>query len=318
MAGEHRPTRLLNPLTCTCSNPRPLIDSDGRAFAVLAGQPNDPTYAEDCERAYDAITGEGNAANFQRKEGRGRRGDFAGVTVGVSHGKGTTEPVNLQHPIRREMLDRLLANQSIKRLAAFHSGEQFFDSCSAAANILPASFQLWAPNTYRYFQDNLEQLWQTHPHLNRNFAKSVFPCATFNFGPNVWTFKHRDVLNCPFGWCAVQALGNFDHRRSGHMILWELKLIIEFPSGSTILIPSATITHSNIPIAEGDARASFTQFCAGGLFRYVDNGFRTEKALAEQDPEEYQRILSLKETRWQMGLGLFSTINELLAPLGTS
>lgn len=75
----------------------------------------------------------------------------------------------------------------------------------------------------------------------------------------MWTFKHKDVRNCPFVWCAIQALGRFDPRKGGHLVLWDLKLIIEFPP---VLIPFATLTHSNIPVADGDVRASFTQYTA--------------------------------------------------------
>ncbi|KIK51794.1 hypothetical protein GYMLUDRAFT_979975 [Collybiopsis luxurians FD-317 M1] len=46
--------------------------------------------------------------------------------------------------------------------------------------------------------------------------------------------------------------GRFDQTRSGQLILWELKLVIDFPHASTILIPSAVITHSNIPIHPND------------------------------------------------------------------
>jgi hypothetical protein len=150
------------------------------------------------------------------------------------------------------------------------------------------------------------------PHLRRNFINSPFPAAAFNFGPNVWTFKHRDRLNCPFGWCAIQALGHFDPKVGGHLILWDLKMVIEFPPGALILIPSATIMHSNIPVQQGDRRVSFTQFCPGGLFRYVDNGFRTETELATEDPTAYALMVEMKKSRWKMGLGLFSTLDSLL------
>lgn len=144
------------------------------------------------------------------------------------------------------------------------------------------------------------------------FTKSVFSSATFNFGPNVWTYKHRDILNLPFGWCAVLALGLFDPTKGGHLVLWDLELIIEFPAGATILLPSATIAHSNIPVQAGDSRASFTQYTGGGLLRYIDNGFRTEAELQEEDAEEYARRCAEKDGRWEMGLGLFSTIDEIL------
>ncbi|KAJ7104987.1 hypothetical protein C8R44DRAFT_834506 [Mycena epipterygia] len=133
------------------------------------------------------------------------------------------------------------------------------------------------------------------------FAKSVFSSATFNFGPNVWTYKHRDSSQSPLRLV-----------RRGHLVLWDLELIIEFPAGATILLPSATIAHSNIPVQAGDSRASFTQYTGGGLLRYIDNGFRTEAELQEEDPEEYARRCAEKDGRWEMGLGLFSTIDEIL------
>jgi hypothetical protein len=106
--------------------------------------------------------------------------------------------------------------------------------------------------------------------------------------------------------CTVQALGDFNPKEGGHIILWELKLVIEFPPGALILIPSATITHSNLPVGAGEHRASFTQYTGGGLFRYVDNGFRTEKELAEQDPEEYARVCEQKAGQWEMGNGTWT------------
>jgi hypothetical protein len=118
-------------------------------------------------------------------------------------------------------------------------------------------------------------------------------------------------MNCPFGWCAIQALGNFNPKLGGHLILWELEMIVEFPPGALIFIPSATITHSNIPVAAGESRSSFTQYAQGGLFRYVDNGFRLQQQLERDDSLEYKRIMALKESRWKIGLGLFSKLEEL-------
>ncbi|KAJ7185117.1 hypothetical protein B0H12DRAFT_1040432, partial [Mycena haematopus] len=123
---------------------------------------------------------------------------------------------------------------------------------------------------------------------------------------------HRDVCNLPFGWCAVQSLGQFDATKGGHLILWDLKLVVEFPAGALILLPSATIAHSNVLAEGGEERISFTQFSAGGLFRFVDNGFRTQEQLATEDPEEYRRVMKSKDSRWESGLRLFSTVDELM------
>jgi hypothetical protein len=147
------------------------------------------------------------------------------------------------------------------------------------------------------------------PELKRNFLKSVFTNAALNF-LRVRCKKHKDVLNCPFGWCGIQALGNFDHTKGGHLILWELCLVVEFPPGALILIPSASITHSNTPVSKDEMRHSFTQYCAGALFRYVDYGFRKEADLKKEDPEKFEEILSKREGRWEEGLSLFSKLED--------
>lgn len=116
--------------------------------------------------------------------------------------------------------------------------------------------------------------------------------------------------------CAIQALGDFDPTLGGHLVLWEVKKVVEFPPASLILIPSATITHSNTPIQHGETQTSFTQFCAGALFRYVDNGFRTEAMLATEDPILYNQMCKEKEGRWEMGLGLLSRLGDLLKSAG--
>jgi len=173
---------------------------------------------------------------------------------------------------------------------------------------------LWNPHLHRYYLRYLETLLEKMPELQRIFNGSAFPATAFNFGPNVWTRKHRDVLSCPFGWCTIQALGRFDPTKGGHLILWELGLVVEFPPGSLILIPSATLTHSNTPIAEGDVRASFTQYCPGGLFRFVDYGFRKEQGLKTQDPALYEEVCRLRPERWKMGLNLLSKKDDLFPP----
>lgn len=120
----------------------------------------------------------------------------------------------------------------------------------------------------------MKELYGRHPHLTPIFSNSVFACAAFNFGPRAICLPHRDAMNLAFGWCAVTALGSFDHTKGGHLVLPELKLAIQFPAGSTLFIPSALFTHYNLPIAEEECRSSFTQFSAGNLFRWIAYGFQ--------------------------------------------
>ncbi|KAF8147410.1 hypothetical protein K438DRAFT_1626191 [Mycena galopus ATCC 62051] len=272
------------------STARPIVDCHGRIIAALVGQPDKAGYAASAREAFKAKCREREAAQFAASQHR--CGLFPAAHCGLMYSKGQSVP-SWMHTLLTQCL---LSNKHIRRMAIFAS----------------ASFALWAPKVYEYYEAHDRALRRRHPDLKRNFNFSVFSCATFNFGPDVWTFRHRDVLNVPFGMCAVQALGDFNATKGGHLILWDLKLVIGFPSGATILLPSATIEHSNIPLIDHHTCPSFTQYTGGGLLRYVDNGFRTESQLAEEDPQEYERLASLKDTRWQFGLSMLSTVDELL------
>ncbi|KAF9491825.1 hypothetical protein BDN71DRAFT_1397732, partial [Pleurotus eryngii] len=233
--------------------PRPLVDCAGRVFAVLAGRPRDKSFDCDCETAYNSMSSE--LCNFKPKESEltHRRGDFPAFAVGVSYRNGQMELSRLaagENGPNAEALNRLLASQPIQRLAAYGN----------------SAFQLWAPKLHLYYHDHVKQMYQALPSLRRNFSCSVFPCATFNFGPNACCFKHRDTQNLAFGWCSITALGRFDHTKGGHLVLWDAKLIVEFPPHSTILIPSSTVLHSNIEVCSSEERASVTRYCSGGIF----------------------------------------------------
>ncbi|KAF8176653.1 hypothetical protein K438DRAFT_1908668 [Mycena galopus ATCC 62051] len=252
------------------STPRPLLDCNGRIIAVLAGRPAGEDYRAAAAAAFCAIRDAGAEARFPASMRKHRRGLFAAINVGLSYGKGQQVPSWLHNEEYDALADGLLANSYLNRLASFAD----------------SAFALWAPRLYAHYRGHDAALRHRHPHLRRPFERSVFFCAAVNFGPNVWTFRHRDVLNLAFGWCAVQALGNFDATKGGHLVLWDLELVVEFPAGALILLPSATIAHSNVPVQPGEERASFTQFSAGGIFRYIDNGFQTPRVWKNVNSQE--------------------------------
>ncbi|KJA25612.1 hypothetical protein HYPSUDRAFT_134699, partial [Hypholoma sublateritium FD-334 SS-4] len=174
-------------------------------------------------------------------------------------------------------------------------------------------FATWAPNVYRHYKGHMDSLFEKMPHLRRIFGrKCVFACVAFNFGPRVCTASHRDQLNLPYGWCGIFAIGSFDSKLGGHLVLDDLKKIIEFPAGSLILIPSATLTHRNTPVQAYETRLSFTLFSAGGLFRFVDNGFQTEKDLRKKNPNQYTKMMAEKKVRWRVGCSLWSKLDDLV------
>ena len=125
-------------------------------------------------------------------------------------------------------------------------------------------------------------------------------------------FDQTNPGNLPFGWCAITALGSFDFKHGGHFVLWDLHLVIKFPPGLTILIPSASLHHGNTAIQTGEKRYSFTQYTAGGIFRWVEQGFqKSSEWYSSLSKEEKSAEHRKGDERWAMGVGLFSKLSSL-------
>lgn len=69
--------------------------------------------------------------------------------------------------------------------------------------------------------------------------------------------------------------------------------------------------HGNIGIQPGETRLSFTQYTSGGLFRYVDYGFRSWKALQVEDKEVADEWDAKRGSRWMEQLAFFSKEEEV-------
>ena len=80
--------------------------------------------------------------------------------------------------------------------------------------------------------------------------------------------------------CVITSGGDYDPVKGRHLIIFPLKLVIEFLPGSTISLPSVTMPHGNTPIATGEVHMSITQYCVGGLLQWVTYGFQSAKSLA--------------------------------------
>lgn len=83
-----------------------------------------------------------------------------------------------------------------------------------------------------------------HPYLSHIFdhEQSIFVACT------VSTCYHCNHLNLGPGACPIFAISDFDHTKGSHLVLWDLKLVIKFSLGSLIIILSALLKHSNVPI----------------------------------------------------------------------
>lgn len=283
----------------------PILDQKRRVIAVLVGCPGNGVGHSGVTRewqrlnelACQALEDARSKLTFSSKEKVHRRGRFPALGVGISHGSGQTRPGNLHHSSHNmAILQQLLANEAFIRLSGFVIG----------------AFGTWAPKLHAYYVETLNKLLKHDPNLFLNFANGVWAAATFNFGPKTVCFKHKDCANLPHGWCGITALGNFNPNLGGHIIFWQLGLIIQFPPASSILVPSASVDHQNVPIGADERRYSFTQYTAGALFRWAEHGFQKEEEyLGSLTAKGREQELKRMSEMMKKGLNMFSTIDEL-------
>ncbi|KAJ7197840.1 hypothetical protein GGX14DRAFT_573992 [Mycena pura] len=278
----------------------PLLDSQRRVIAILGGTPRD-------HAGWKTVT-DGAALLLEERQSRleltpealhhrRARDAFPAIARGVAHGGGRLEPGEVrQNAMNTRLTDELLAHEFFQRVMAFASSLML----------------LWAPLLSAYYQANNALLRAWKPSMRWNCVNSVFAACTFNFGPRAITAPHLDFANLAWGWCSVTALGNFDPDFGGHLILWDLHLVVRFPPGSTLLIPSALIRHSNVPIRRHEKRSSVTQYTAGSLFRWVRNGCMTDDAFQNSASAEEKLARAAEDAqRWEEGVKMFSVVDDL-------
>lgn len=129
----------------------------------------------------------------------------------------------------------------------------------------------------------MKALREHQPSLRPNLSNSAYPCITFNLGPQTVCNAHNDSTNYPGVPCAITPLGTFDPDEGGELVFYDYKLIVRFPPASTALLSSAGVRHGNKPIRKGEKRYSVTQFCVGGLKRWVRHGFRPASHLSDEE-----------------------------------
>lgn len=295
----------------------PVTDRSGRVAVVLSGNPDDSSWAGLNAEGMGVIELARPQLSLSKKAKKHRRGNFGAVAFGISHGGGQVAPGNLkQEGLNEDIMSKVMHSRPFERFAGHGSSESFY---SLMGPLTDCSFEevlaAWHPELHSHYRQNLDALLASDPKLVRNYPHSVFACATVNFGPRTQCFKHRDCANLPFGMCAITALGSFDHTKGGHLILWELGLVIEFPAGSTILIPSAVVSHCNTVIGPTETRYSFTQYSAGSLFRWVEHGCKLDgEYLSQLTEEEIAADKERNASRWAHGVSMLSFLDKIRSP----
>nr|VWO94421.1 Mitogen activated protein kinase kinase [Ganoderma boninense] len=275
----------------------PILSADEHVLSSLVGRPDDENWDKEVNVAISDLFEEFRGVyHLQAKEKVHRRAgagsSFPAVSVGISYGGGQQRVGNLAHsPHNRAALSALLRSTPLLRIA----------------NFADFALRMTAPDLHDFYADTLEEVCKGNPSLSPNFPNNAFAGATLNLGPRTATCIHTDHYNHPGGMCAITALGNYDYKVRGQLVLKKLKLIIRFPPGSTILIPSALVPHGNIPVAQHERRYSFTQYFAGGIFRWVECGHQTQHSFLSSGGQ-FKRT---GKRRWEESVNRLSTWTQL-------
>ncbi|KZP33928.1 hypothetical protein FIBSPDRAFT_943028 [Athelia psychrophila] len=235
--------------------PIPILDEIRHVFTVCISQPDNTGWGDVSRNAAADFAAAHDTCKFPSGCRKHRRGEFPVLAVSFSYGSG--QKVSPWEP------------------------RQF-----------TRAFAFWNPRLHTYYHDHRGRLFRHHPRLEHNFDNSVFACATVNFGLQTCCYPHTNTNNLPFSLCAVTTLGDCIEL-GGHLVLWDLKVVIEFP-----------------PVKQ-DVLLVYA-ICGGGLFRWVDHGYQTEKAhQAGWSAAEKKEEAAIRVHRWEEGNKLFSTLEEL-------
>ncbi|KAJ7821545.1 hypothetical protein B0H14DRAFT_2371257, partial [Mycena olivaceomarginata] len=275
-----------------------IVDPKGHIIGVLINPPvPGQQWAEVVEvataamhAAWEKMMFPAGAYHHRRAMGEG----FPTAACGFAFGGGRQEVGNIKASSQTNVvvMDELMEDPSIGRMATYPILKQLFCEAGNLAYFAAVSFTLL----------------QKNPRLHRTWVRSPFAAVTFNLGPVSVSPPHVDGGNKADGMCLVGALGDFNPDHGGHLVCWDYDLIICFPPGCSIPIPSAVVTHSNTPIQDGEERFSLIQYSAGGLFCWIANSFcsdldwqasATSEELARREEERQTHcVTALMKFTW--------------------
>ncbi|KAJ7483692.1 hypothetical protein B0H11DRAFT_1723218, partial [Mycena galericulata] len=170
----------------------------------------------------------------------------------------------------------------------------------------------FAPRLHSYVDQARETLLHHDPTLCDNITGGAYPSVEFYLG-SPESPPRLDDLDMMWAWRALTALGVYNPRWGGELILWDEKKVIQFPPGATFLFPAAFMRYSFTQVRMLERQYAFSQYAQAGLFRYIDNGFKSEMNFeATAWRAEYESRERAKDARVVRALGMYSLVNEVV------
>lgn len=211
-----------------------IIDDENRIVAVLVGRPvGKPDWPQVVAGLEAAVNRLETAAKFSADECDHRRGPFPAKDFGVSHGGGQTVRFHFIHTTM--CADALYVKHPSTLNLGSERNKCAIDAFRADPNVIRAAgfansaFACYAPKMYQRYCKYFTGLREKDPSLKWNFPNSVFPAVTANTGKAAASYDHIDYANAAAGWCSITSAGTFDPKKGGHLILFDINKVVEFP-----------------------------------------------------------------------------------------
>ncbi|KAJ7184056.1 hypothetical protein C8R46DRAFT_882930, partial [Mycena filopes] len=128
----------------------------------------------------------------------------------------------------------------------------------------------FAPRLLAHTRELKEKICEHDPFLRAPWEDSVLPATEFFLG-DAESPPRIDDLDAIWGWRSLTALGDYNPRWGGELILWEERMVFKFPPGATFLFPGSMSRYSFTQIQEGETCYAFSQYAQAGLFHYAEN-----------------------------------------------
>jgi hypothetical protein len=116
----------------------------------------------------------------------------------------------------------------------------------------------------------------------------------------------QQLRDHPTGWTAFTSVGHYDPIESS-LILWHDRTVVEFPPGSTFLMPAGLCSVSFTAVSEPSSRMLISQSCDGELFRYVDGGLSYEPFIPNFTAVAWEAD---RRERAEAAIAVFPTLSE--------
>ncbi|KAK6975116.1 hypothetical protein R3P38DRAFT_3477546 [Favolaschia claudopus] len=171
-------------------------------------------------------------------------------------------------------------------------------------------YRQYAAESFAYMAGILDLL-VANAGVNPAFPGSVFTTTELTFFDGS-SHEHYNDNAAIEAMEAVTIFGDFNELLGGHISFGKHRAVIQSPSGTTYLVPSASNTLRYTAIGKKERRYQFRQYVSAGVLRWVQKGGRTDKQFEETTTAgEREAWATSREARGDTCLNLFSQLSDI-------